>query len=39
MDKEGKKVLRVPLIAQNQVEKASVLRQVNKTLSRLYNFN
>ncbi|GAB6273742.1 MAG: serine hydrolase [Peptococcaceae bacterium] len=38
MDKEGKKVLQVPLTAQKQVEKASVLRQVNKTLSRLYNF-
>ena len=38
MDKEGKKVLHVPLIAQKQVEKASVLRQVNKILTHLYNF-
>jgi D-alanyl-D-alanine carboxypeptidase (penicillin-binding protein 5/6) len=38
VDKEGQKVLQVPLIAQNQVQKASVFRQINKTLTHLYNF-
>jgi D-alanyl-D-alanine carboxypeptidase (penicillin-binding protein 5/6) len=38
VDKEGQKVLQVPLIAQNQVQKTNVLRQINKTLTHLYNF-
>ena len=38
VDKEGQKVLQVPLIAQNQVEKASVFRQINKIFTHLYNF-
>lgn len=38
MDKKGNKVLQVPLVAQKQVEKASVFHQINKTLTHLYNF-